>query len=217
MVGAVKRVVIAVCVSLAVIPALAVENVALSGLFGSKAVLEVDGKRRVLQVGEQSPEGVKLIALQGETAVVEFDGKRERIALGSEISGSFTPPATKEERYWPDNHGLYRAHGAINSQPVTFMIDTGANQVAMNSGVAQRLGIDYIKRGERAMASTASDVIVVYRVMLDTVQVGKITQHQVSAVVIEGSQPSEVLLGMSFLSRLDMAREGEVMTLKQKW
>jgi aspartyl protease family protein len=217
MVGAVTRLVVGVLASVVMTPVLAVENVAVSGLFGSKAVLEIDGKRRVLKVGESSPEGVVLIALQGETAVVEFDGKRERIALGSEISGSFAPAATKEERYWPDNNGLYRAHGAINSQPVTFMIDTGANQVAMNSGVAQRLGIDYKKRGERAMASTASDVIVVYRVMLDTVQVGKITQHQVSAVVIEGSQPSEVLLGMSFLSRLDMAREGEVMTLKQKW
>ena len=198
-------------------PVLAVENVSMSGLSGSKAVLEIDGKRRVLKVGEQSPEGVKLIALEGEKAVVEFNGKRERIALGSEISGSFAPAATKEERYWPDNHGLYRAHGAINGQPVTFLIDTGANQMAMNSGLAKRLGIDYKARGERGTASTASDVVVVYRVMLDSVQVGKIMQRQVSAVVIEGSQPSEVLLGMSFLSRLDMTREGEAMTLKQKW
>lgn len=217
MVVAVRRTVLSVILAMVSLPVLAVENVAVSGLFANKAVLEIDGTRRVLAVGERSPEGVTLLGVQGETATVEFDGKRERITLGNEISGSFTAPATKEERYWPDNHGLYRAHGAINGQPVTFLIDTGANQMAMNSGVAQRLGIDYKKRGERGMASTASDVIVVYRVMLDTVQVGKITQHQVSAVVIEGSQPSEVLLGMSFLSRLDMAREGEVMMLRQKW
>lgn len=214
---AVRRISFGVILAMASLQVLAVENVAVSGLFANKAVLEIDGTRRVLAVGERSPEGVKLIGVQGETATVEFDGKRERITLGNEISGSFTAPATREERYWPDNHGLYRAHGTINSQPVTFMIDTGANQVAMNSSVAQRLGIDYKKRGERGMASTASDVIVVYRVMLDTVQVGKITQHQISAVVIEGSQPSEVLLGMSFLSRLDMVREGEVMMLRQKW
>lgn len=214
---AVSRMVVAVMVSLVMSPALAIENVAVSGLFGSKAVLEIDGKRRVLTVGDQSPEGVRLIAVEGDTVSVEFDGKRERITLRSEINSSFAPPATKEERYWPDNHGLYRAHGTINSQPVAFIIDTGANQVAMNSGVAQRLGIDYKAHGERGTASTASDIIVVYRIMLDTVQVGKITQRQVSAVVIEGSQPSEVLLGMSFLSRLDMAREGEVMMLKQKW
>lgn len=214
---AVKRMAIGLFVSLVMLPALAVENVVVSGLFGDKAVLEIDGKRRVLTTGERSPEGVALIAVEGETVVVEYDGKRERIALGSEISGSFTPPAIKEERFWPDSHGLYRANGSINGQPVIFVIDTGANQVAMNSGLAQRLGIDYKTRGERGMANTASDVVVVYRVMLDTVQVGKITQRQVSAVVIEGAQPKEVLLGMSFLSPLDMAREGEVMMLRQKW
>ena len=216
MVG-VKRVGIGLILSLLAVRALAIENISVSGFFGSKAVLEIDGKRRVLMTGERSPEGVTLIAVAGQTAIIEYDCKREKLVMGSEISNTYAAPAIKEERYWPDKLGLYRANGTINGQSVSFLIDTGANQIAMNSGLARRLGIDYRARGERGMASTASDVVVVYRIMLDTVQVGKITLHQVSAVVLEGSQPEEVLLGMSFLSRLDMAREGGMMVLKQKW
>lgn len=216
MVDAVRRIGVMLAALMA-FPALAVESLQVVGLFGDKAVLEIDGKRRVLKVGESSPEGVELLAADSESATLAFDGKRERIELGSQISGSYAAPATREERYWPDNRGLYRAHGAINGLPVSFLIDTGANQIAMNSGQAQRLGIDYRARGEKGMASTASDVVVVYRVMLDTVQLGTIMLRQVSAVVIEGPQPDEVLLGMTFLSRIDMQREGQVMMLKQKW
>lgn len=213
----VKWLVAGLFLSLAVLPVYAIDSVAVSGFFGNKAVLEIDGKRRVLAVGESSPEGVALLGVEGEEAIVEFNGKRQRLALGNEISGSYAAPATKEERFWPDNYGLYRAPGSINGQPVSFLIDTGANQIAMNSGLARRLGIDYKTRGQRGRARTASDEVVVYRIMLDSVQLGRITQHNVSAVVLEGAQPNEVLLGMTFLSRVDMAREGEVMVLKQKW
>lgn len=201
---------------LSVQPVMALESINVVGLFGKKALLEIDGQRRMVQVGEKSPEGVLLLAVDSESILVQYQGKKERIELGSQSSGAISAPSVREERYWPDNHGLYRANGTINGHSVNFLIDTGANLMAMNSGLAQRLGIDY-KRGAMGRVETASDVVTAYQVTLDLVQAGSLQQRNVQAVVLEGSQPQEVLLGMSFLSRVDMQREGTMMVLRQKW
>jgi aspartyl protease family protein len=46
--------------------------------------------------------------------------------------------------------------------------------------------------------------------------VGGITLHQVDGVVLE-SGLDVALLGMSFLNRTDMKREGQTMTLTQRY
>lgn len=199
------------------LPALAVEQVSVVGLFSGRAVLEIDGARRVLKVGETSPEGVKLLAADSESALLEIDGREQRMALGGHISGRYQAPPRAEVHVWPDTRGMYRMPGSINGQTVDFLVDTGATHIAMNSAQARRLGIDYRVRGERGMASTASDVVPVFRVTLDRVQLGGITLRQVTAVVFEGTQPPDVLLGQSFLNRLEMRRENEAMVLKEKY
>jgi aspartyl protease family protein len=198
------------------LPALAVD-VAVVGLFSGRAVLEIDGARRVLKVGDISPEGVKLLAADSESALLEIDGREQRMALGGHISGSYQAPPRAEVHVWPDTRGMYRMPGSINGQTVDFLVDTGATHIAMNARQARRLGIDYRVRGERDMASTASDVVPVFRVTLDRVQLGGITLRQVTAVVFEGTQPSDVLLGQSFLNRLEMRRENEAMVLREKY
>jgi len=65
--------------------------------------------------------------------------------------------------------------------------------------------------------STANGDARVYVVSLDSVKVGDIELHGVDAAVLEGDSPPTVLLGMSFLSRLDMQHQGDVLVLKQKW
>ncbi len=199
------------------LPAQAVEKVSVVGLFSGRAVLEIDGARRVLKVGDTSPEGVRLLAADSESALLEIDGRQQRMALGSQISGSYKAPQRVEVHVWPDTRGMYRMPGSINGQTVSFLVDTGATHVSMNAEQARRLGIDYRVHGERGMASTASDVVPVYRVNLERVQLGDITLRQVSAIVLEGTQPPDVLLGQSFLNRLEMRRESEAMVLKEKY
>lgn len=41
--------------------AAAAQQVRLKGLFGSSAMLEIDGRQRLLKTGQESPEGVKLL------------------------------------------------------------------------------------------------------------------------------------------------------------
>lgn len=202
---------------LLVLPAAAVEKVSVVGLFNGRAVLEIDGTRRVLKVGERSPEGVKLLAADSESARLEIDGREQRMTLGSHISGSYQAPQRAEVHVWPDRSGMYRRSGSINGQPVDFLVDTGASHIAMNSIQARRLGIDYRVHGERVMTSTASAVVSAYQITLERVQLGDITLRQVSAIVLEGPQPQDVLLGMSFLGRLEMQRESEAMVIREKY
>ena len=63
---------------------------------------------------------------------------------------------------------------------------------------------------------TANGDAVAYRVKLDTVRVGDVAVHDVDAVITEGNSPSVALLGMSFLNRMNMSREGAIMTLTKR-
>jgi len=192
----------------------AVENVSLQALFKDKAIIVVDGARRVLKSGEESPEGVKLLTTdtREEKAEIEIGGKREVLKLGVVIAG-FGSGGKGSVTLYPDRGGHFFADGTVNGVSVRFMVDTGATVVAMNSVVANRVGIDYRKNGRPGMASTPGGNVRTYDLTLNAVQVGDITLHNVAASVIEGSHPRESLLGMSFLGQLDMKRDGEKMEL----
>ena len=112
---------------------------------------------------------------------------------------------------------MFQTTGSINGLPVQFLVDTGASSVAMNSAEARRLGIDYRVVGEETRVATASGIESAYAVNLERVKVGEIQLHNVAGVVIDGAQPQQVLLGMSFLGQLDMNNEGTVMTLRKKY
>ena len=51
---------------------------------------------------------------------------------------------------------------------------------------------------------------------LKSVSVGGITQKNVEGFVIEGKHPGPILLGMTFLGKLKVEREGTAMTLTQE-
>ena len=108
-------------------------------------------------------------------------------------------------------------NGYIDGYAVNFLVDTGASTIAMNYKQAKRLGIDYLAKGRKNMAETASGIVTAYSVSLDRVSVGGIDLYNVEAMVLEGEQPSSILLGMSFLGQLDMQYEGEALILKQKY
>jgi len=196
----------------------AVEQISLHALFKSKAILLVDGARRVLAQGDVSPEGVKLLATDtaAEEATVEIDGRREVLRLGVVVS-KFGDGARGSVTLYAEPNGHFFAEGSINNVPIRFMVDTGATSVAINSRHAARIGLDYKARGRPGYANTAGGVVQVYAVKLDVVEVGGIKLYNVDAGVVEGGYPTEALLGMSFLGRLDMKRAGEQMELTQRY
>lgn len=186
------------------------------GLFKDMAILRVDDKQYKLRTGETSPQGIKLIAADSEQAVLEINGKQKTYGLGSHISSSFSAPEKAGAIIRPIN-GMYMVHGYINRQPVEFLVDTGASSIAMNANQARKLGINFRYEGEAGYSSTASGYARVYNLKLDSVQIGDIIVNNVEAAVLEGNFPTETLLGMSFLNRVNMKRDGQLLMLEKKW
>lgn len=64
--------------------------------------------------------------------------------------------------------------------------------------------------------NTANGRAPAYRVKLDSVKIGTIELNQVDALIQENGLPI-ALLGMSFLNRMDMRRNGDQMTLTKRF
>lgn len=196
--------------------AYAIEELEVQGLFSNKAVLMIDGKRHILAVGETSPEGVKLISADSRGAILEVEGKQKQYDLGNTVRTTFAKRKSQKETIYVNSEGMYLTFGTINGRSVRFLLDTGASAISMNTEQAKQLGIRYDKTGIPSSVSTASGFAKAYRVRLKSVSVGGISESNVEAFVIDGNHPGPILLGMTFLGRLDVEQSGSAMTLLQK-
>jgi aspartyl protease family protein len=195
-------------------------DVNLNGVLGNKALVIIDGgKPRWLATGESTAEGIKLISVSGQSAVVEFGGKRQTLTMGQSerlSSGNAAGGGVQSAVLTADARGHFVANGAINGVSVQFLVDTGASYISFSSTEAKRLGVNYLN-GQRSFSSTANGVVPVYRVKLDEVRVGNITLNNVDGMVHAGDNLPVVLLGNSFLNRMEMKRDGEQMVLTKRF
>ena len=107
--------------------------------------------------------------------------------------------------------GHYRAEALINNEKVDVLVDTGATGVAISQKVADKLKLKSI---EAVRTTTANGDIVGYLVRLDSVKVGGVEAKNVAATIVP-SLEGEVLLGMSYLGRMDVRLFNNEMTIKQ--
>jgi aspartyl protease family protein len=114
-----------------------------------------------------------------------------------------------------DIQGHFYTTGNINGTSVRFLVDTGATMISLGATDARRVGLDF-NRGQKALSNTANGQVVVSKVQLDTVRIGDVTLHNVEAVIHQNEMPI-ALLGMSFLNRMEMQRDGSTMTLKKRY
>ncbi|MDR2219575.1 MAG: TIGR02281 family clan AA aspartic protease [Methylobacillus sp.] len=191
------------------------------GLFSGKAILAINGSQpKTWSVGQTTPEGVRIISANSEKVVLEADGKRRELGMGQGISvgsSSGDTSGAQTATLFGNNQGHFIGDGFINGTSVKFLVDTGATTVAMSSVQADRLGLVYMTSERESRVGTASGTAKAWRVSLNTVKVGDIVLHQVDAMVIAGNSPPVVLLGMSVLNRVQMQRDGLVMTLTKKY
>jgi len=191
-------------------------DVVVSGLFANKAVVQIDGGAlRTLTVGQATPEGIKLVAVDRESAVFEIDGRRTTLGIG-QARIPRNDPSAQSATLLADTTGHFSAEGKVNGQPIRFMVDTGATITALPAADARRLGID-VSKGQPVLMRTANGTARGRQVKLDVVTVGGVTLYGVDAVVMDGDGLAFPLLGMSFLNRMDMKREGSVMTLTKRY
>jgi len=190
------------------------QNVSLAGQMGNKALLVIDGQTQTLAVGD-SARGVRLVQLQGETAVVERGGVQSTLRVGgapARLAGGVAISAAREIVIPVGPGGHFVTTGAINGRAVQFMVDTGATLVALGQAEADRIGLDY-RSGQRVQTHTANGSAPGYLVTLTSIRVGEVEIANVGAVVVPAPMPL-VLLGNSFLSRMQMRRDNDVMRLE---
>lgn len=108
--------------------------------------------------------------------------------------------------------GHYVADGQINGQPVRFLVDTGATDVALPAGLAKRLRL---KKGRAMTSRTANGDTISWLTRLDSVNLGGLIQYGVRASILPGMSGDEVLLGMSYLKHLELLQQGGELTLRR--
>jgi len=102
--------------------------------------------------------------------------------------------------------GRYLAPGTINGRQVTFLVDTGADHVAVPAGVAQDVGLE---RGQPIRIGTAGGAAVAYTTRIDRITLGGIRLRDVRGSITPTMGGDAVLLGMTFLRHVDFSKRGE--------
>jgi aspartyl protease family protein len=190
-------------------------DISVIGVFPGKAVLVVDGRSpKTYSVGNKVADGIKLVAVGQSNATFDANGKKQIIDLGEHIN-RIAPSSGSSVTLSADERGHFVVQGQINGGTMRMLVDTGASMVSMSAADAIRLGIDY-KKGQQGFVNTANGVAPVYQVKLDSVKVGDIVLNQVDGLVQEKGLPF-TLLGMSFLNRTEMRRDGDQMVLTKRY
>ncbi|QFT56395.1 TIGR02281 family clan AA aspartic protease [Microbulbifer sp. THAF38] len=191
------------------------QQVQLKGLFGGSAMLEIDGRQRILKAGQQSPEGVGLIEATTSYAHIRVNGREQKLTLDAPIAASYAQAERAEVRLMGDSRGHFNTDAWINGMRVPVMVDTGATTLAINYPTAQRLRLN-LSGAKRIPVSTASGITSAYLINLSSVTIGGIKLHNVEATVHPDNFPQVVLLGNSFLGRLDMEQQRGVLILRAR-
>ena len=188
-------------------------------LFKDRAMLSIDGhKAKIVRAGS-TYKGVLLISSNTDQAIVEINGATDVLELNgttivSDQLGAFKQSGDAVVEIRVNRNGFFRSLGAINGREIEFLVDTGASLVVLSSEQANAIGLSYLD-GKVGYASTASGTAPMYNITLDSIRLGAIQLQNIEAGVIEGGFPEIPLLGMTFLSNVDMQRSGNLMTLKE--
>jgi aspartyl protease family protein len=107
--------------------------------------------------------------------------------------------------------GHYVSGGAINGQPVVFMLDTGATQVSIPMHLAEQLALT---KGRTSWVQTANGRLQVAQTRIQRLSLGDIQLTDVAAHLNPAMHDGQILLGMSALKQLEFTQKGEWLILR---
>ena len=117
----------------------------------------------------------------------------------------------QEVRLKQNRAGHYVSGGAINGQPVVFLLDTGATHVSVPMHLAEQLNL---QKGRASWVQTANGRVQVAQTNILRLSIGDIQLDNVRANLNPGFKNNEILLGMSALKQLEFTQKGEWLILK---
>jgi aspartyl protease family protein len=196
--------------------AMAAPGVSLNGSMGpNTALLVIHGQVKPVKVGDRV-EGVKLLSLSATGAEIDVEGQRYQLTLGATpvALGGGNRSGQSRIVLFAGTGGHFVTDGSVNGQSQRFLVDTGATLVSLGEADARRLGIDY-RKGRRVPFNTANGQVTAHVVTLSKVKIGEVEVYGVDAAIIPAPMPM-ALLGNSFLTRFQMKRENDVLTLDRR-
>lgn len=109
----------------------------------------------------------------------------------------------------PDN--TYRAKGQVNGYPVNFIVDTGANSVALPKSIADKANLNPMgyTRVHTAGGQTQGQLTRIKKLTI-----GPITLYNIRAIIMPENSKS-VLLGMTALRKLELHQREHYLELIQ--
>ncbi len=195
--------------------AAAATSVSVSGVMGDKALISVNGSApRVMRPGE-TVGGMRLLAVGPDGVEVMLDNRRHTLAIGQGVNAA-APSAAPRAVLTADGRGHFIANGMVNGLPVRFMVDTGASLVALPASLARQAGVS-LANAVPVMINTANGQARAQRVVINHLKLGDISANLVEAVVVDDAALTLPLLGMSFLNRVSLQREGDALVLMQRY
>ena len=112
-----------------------------------------------------------------------------------------------------DRSGQFHLEASVNGSPVPFLVDTGADILALTEDEAAELNLGLSPSDFEPVMRTASGVGYGAPVKLDEVEVAGVTLHDVDAVVVRGLSVN--LLGQSVLRQLGgVELKGDTMVIR---
>jgi len=194
----------------------AATNIQVLGLFKNTAVLNIDNQRTVMRVGDKRQGKVRLLAADSEKAIFDVSGRRVQLSLAeNQAIRTDLPSSGGHQAQLVSSGGLYSVPGSINGQLADFVVDTGASYVTMSLQQAKALHLDYSNARVVSM-NTANGKASAHVFTVKSVRIGGIELHNVEAAVMGDMASSKILLGMSFLSQVNMKHGPGLMVLSER-
>lgn len=192
------------------------DDIRVVGLFKDAAVLNINDQRKLLRVGS-SHRDIRLLAANSEKAMIEIQGRRLTLSMAGiqPIQIGHKSEAGSHQAHLISNGGLYSVTGSVNGQLADFVVDTGASYITMSAARADSLRLDY-SNAQKVMMNTANGKTTAHVFTIKSVQVGGIELENVQAAVMHNMDDQKILLGMSFLGKVDMQHNNGLMVLRQR-
>lgn len=124
------------------------------------------------------------------------------------------PPSPDVLTLHADRSGHFWVTAEVDGTPIHFLVDTGANVVALNLADAQAIGFQPRDLAFDRIVETANGRVPAAVVRLREIRIDGLTVRNVTAAVVRTSRVSA--LGMNFLNRLKrFSVQGRTMTLER--